>query len=181
MNGIHSFCTIRAHSRHDDAQDKISEDFCHRVHHHVDRRLVKSVFGLRVEAENGVGVARVARPSDGFRRARCRRRQAEGDPDGMASRTVTEQSVLSRWAKGAVKPRGMCCTITMGTERSRGKSGKISCSAFGSASRDSDGDDCRSREGTSRGSIREAGLRRFSSQGEGRVRRAWIAQQRESL
>jgi hypothetical protein len=39
--------------------------------------------------------------------------------------------MFSRWAKGAVKPGGMCCTIRIGTARSRGKRGKISCKALG--------------------------------------------------
>lgn len=157
MNGIHSFCTVRAHSRHDDAQDKISEDFCHRVHHHVDRRLVKSVFGLRVKAENGVGV----RESLDFQMDSGGRDVDDARPKAIpmgclayGNRTERVESLGERSGKA----QGHVLHDHNGNRKVARKERQDFLQRFGSASRDSDGDDCRSREGTSRGSIREAGL-----------------------
>src|SRR5438045_1359187 len=41
------------------------------------------------------------------------------------------QSLLSRWANGAVNPAGICCTIRIGTGRSRGRQNRMSCNALG--------------------------------------------------
>jgi len=173
MNGMHSFCTVRAHSRHDDAQDKISEDFCHRVHHHVDRWLVKSIFGLRVKAENRVGVG----GSLDFQMNSGGRNVDDARPKAVpmaclayGHRTQRVESL----GEGSGKAQGHVLHDHNGNRKIARKERQDFLQRFGSASRDSHGDDCRSRNGTARGSIREAGLRRFSSHGEGGVRRAGL-------
>jgi hypothetical protein len=131
---------------------------------------VKSVFGLRVKAENGVGVRESLhfQMDSGWRDVDDARPKAI--PMGCfayGNRTERVESLGERSGKA----QGHVLHDHNGNRKVARKERQDFLQRFGSASRDSDGDDCRSREGTSRGSIREAGLRRFSSQGEGRVRR----------
>lgn len=51
VNCVHPFCTIRAHTSHDDAQGEISVGLGYRRHHHVDRWNVRKIVGVSVETD----------------------------------------------------------------------------------------------------------------------------------